>query len=144
MRSLTYRHRILMADGQVMAVAPQDARASPGAGGHLAFFAAVGRIAFVARAGAFDLGPAAGVEVDVLDGSGYGALRTWSSVAPFAALTAGGRVTFWPTDRLGIRLDPDAVLPLVRPTFAIEAVGTVYAPPALFGRASLGLEMRLL
>lgn len=141
--SLTYRHRSLTAGAQVLGLAPRDADASPGVGGHLSFFAAVGRVAVEARTGAFDLGPAAGVEVDILDGTGYGSVRTWSNVASFAALTAGAHVTFWPTGRLGIRLDPDAVLPLARPTFAVEGVGTVYRSPALFGRASLGLEMLL-
>jgi hypothetical protein len=132
-----------MADVQAIGLAPQDAAASPGVGGHLVSLAAVGRVGVEARPGAFDLGPAVGAEVDVLDATGYGSVRSWSNVGAFGALTAGAHVTYWPAKRLGIRLDADAVLPLARPTFAVEDVGTVFRPAALLGRASLGLEMPL-
>lgn len=75
-------------------------------------------------------------------GTGPGLQSAVRFAAPWVAATAGAGLHVEFTAHLGLHLGADAVVPLVRPGFAIRGVGEVYRTRQAAGRGSLGLEVR--
>lgn len=98
--------------------------------------------AVLARARVVEFGACAGLEVQGIHGNGYGVLNPMSGVAgwaaPTASLTAGVNLT--PLVWIAARVDE--VVPLSRPTFLLDGVGTIFSVFPAATRASLGVELR--
>ncbi len=113
-----------------------------GVGGHFSLAAggatacrdlAAGRVAAV--------GVCAGVEVGAVTGTSYGVALPETVRAPWAAATAGGIGTLRLGSRIALRLQAVAVIPVLRPDYQLENIGTVHRLPAVGFRGLLGIEV---
>jgi hypothetical protein len=75
-----------------------------------------------------------------LTGEGYGVATPGRAEALFAALSAEVGLLIALAPEVSLRPALGALVPFVRPTFAIHDVGTIHRPSAVAGRASLGFE----
>lgn len=88
-----------------------------------------------------------GLEVGSMRGRGYGpGILPRASRSLWMAVPVGLGLTWSPSPLVAFRLGADVIIPLVRPAFDIRtesALFTVFRAPAIGGRASLGIEIRL-
>lgn len=95
------------------------------------------------------VGACAGIEVDRVQAQGYGVTREDSASRMWLAPRAGGKLGVRITDNLELPLEIDLLVPLARPSFALESarslegpasrVDTIFRPAPVAVRASLGL-----
>jgi hypothetical protein len=119
----------------------KESESVPGAGGEFSLFEAgiLGCLRGALGEGA-SLQGCTGPALLSLRGEGYGVTTPASEKALFAVLSAelGFLVALSP--EVSLRPALGALVPFVRPTFAIHDVGTIHRPSAIAGRASLGFE----
>lgn len=77
-----------------------------------------------------------------LRGEGYGVTMPSSDEALIAAVAAEAALLVAVSRQVSLRPALGALVPLVRPTFAIHDVGTIHRPNAVAFRVSLGFEAR--
>jgi hypothetical protein len=77
-----------------------------------------------------------------LRGEGYGVTVPSSDEALIAAVAAEAALVVAISRQVSLRPALGALVPLVRPTFAIHDVGTIHRPSAVSFRVSLGFEAR--
>ena len=115
---------------------------NPGAGGtfDLADLAAAGCARFLA-ARRLSPGACLGGAVMRLHGTGFGVSEPGEATAwwPGAFFEASLRLRV--TTRHALRVAAEALVPIGRPTFALEGLGTVWRPDALAARGTLGWEV---
>jgi hypothetical protein len=113
----------------------------PGVGADMSLWAASATAAYVAAVGQAEIALGGGAQVDHADALGVGVSPVAGS-ALWPSLTAGATVLAPLVSASFLRLDVDGLVPLVRPTFVIDPLGTVHQPPVLTGRLAAGLEVR--
>lgn len=121
--------------------------ARPSAGGFVGLvtgFASVCRdvLRLLARTTRFELFPCAAFELGRIHAKGFGIDAPGDGAALWSAVRAGGLFVWRLADRVGIDLRLEAAIPLARPSFVIEGLGTVHRSAPVAGRASLGAELR--
>jgi len=94
---------------------------------------AAGRVAGV--------GLCAGVEVGAVTGTSYGVTAPATARAPWAAATAGAAGALRVGSHVALRLQVAAVIPVLRPDYQLENVGTVHRLPAAGFRGLFGVEV---
>jgi hypothetical protein len=89
------------------------------------------------------LAACAGVEAGLVRGQGLSVTPANVTDRPFASATAGVSATAALGRLVGLRLDVEALLGVVRPAFFVRNLGQLDRAPALGARALLGVEVRL-
>ncbi len=137
------RRCALDASASVRALYPRtgEAELDTGAGGDL-WLAAAGLALGVARDLApIELGARGGVEVGAMSGRGVGINNPDSARALWLAASAGAVLRLQLGARLAALAGLDLVVPLRRPRFVIDDLGSVHRAAAVTGRLALGLEL---
>lgn len=117
--------------------------ARPDAGGELRLVAADVRACPRWQWRGLGLDVCAGVEVGSLHGRGVGIEAPSSTRQPWLAFMTGPRLSYAPIPALAIGLGADLLVPIVRPTFAVENLGRLWQPRSAGFLGMLGLELRL-
>ncbi len=92
---------------------------------------------------ALAFGPCAITEAGFVSVDGYGATHRFSQRAPWAALGAGGYLSFAVGRHLLALLQADAMVPVWRPEYVFRDLpGVVYQAPAVGGRLLVGVAWR--
>jgi hypothetical protein len=116
----------------------------PTEGGDFRLLTAAARACIGLVAGAFEVGPCAGPEIDTLQASGFGSSSPSDGSATWAAFALSALGGWRVAGPLYATLRVDGVVPLARPEFVVQTPGAdllVHRPaPAL--RAALGAEVR--
>ncbi len=116
----------------------------PTAGGDVSLLAGTAAACYDVLPFAFsELAPCLGWEAGDMRASGFGVSAPGAGESLWSAARAGARFAWSPIRRLAIVLRGDAIVPVTRPNFFLQNVGTVFRPGAAAARASLGLEVRL-
>ncbi|MDC0717198.1 hypothetical protein [Nannocystis bainbridge] len=127
-------------------LAPREARPDPAepAGARLSLWTATLRACGVAGLRPrLELGGCGGLEAGALLGAGFGVEAARTRAQPWLAVVVGPELAVPVAPRLAVTLGVDAVVPLVRPQFVLDGVGSAFrANPAAF-RAVLGLQLRI-
>lgn len=84
----------------------------------------------------------AGVEVGAMVARGLGVEKPTVQRSLWAAITAGGAAAWQPVSAIALWAQVDAVVPLVRPGFAVEGLGSLFRAPPAGVQGFLGLEAR--
>jgi hypothetical protein len=110
------------------------------AGAHLSLFAGGARYCRMFLERALDVGACGGLEAGAIRGMSYGVTRPAPGVGGWVAPSVGllGQWAFSRPFSLELRLD--GLVPVLRESFQIGAVGEIYRPPPVSGRALLGVE----
>lgn len=87
-----------------------------------------------------ELGPCTGVETGTVFGSGFGVDLPGQGKGLWLAARGMLRATYRVFPRLGTRLQAGVALPLSRPTYVLDNVGTVYRANFIALRGGLALE----
>jgi hypothetical protein len=97
------------------------------------------------RAGAFEFGPCAQLDVGRIEATGFGVTRITTATALWLAAGAGaiGVVRLDASGTWTIPIHLDLLVPLERRAFVVQNVpGDVYHQPPIAGRAAIALEYR--
>jgi hypothetical protein len=113
-----------------------------GAQGSLRAWAAALRGAWVVKLAPVRLYPMVGGEVGRMSASTSGVSEPGSADAWWVALSGGAGGSVAVTPWLGVRLEAEVAVPLYRPRFFVEGLGTFHQPRLLSGRFSALLEVR--
>jgi hypothetical protein len=89
-----------------------------------------------------EIGPCAGLEMGLYEGSAFGVSEPGTGATTWTALRLGTLASWRIVGPLALRMLLEGVLPVDRPTFQITGVGNVHRPAPLSGRAAAGIEMR--
>jgi hypothetical protein len=110
------------------------------AGAHLSLFTGGARYCRMFLERKLDVGACGGLEAGAIRGMSYGVTRPGSGVGAWVAPSVGllGQWAF--SGPLSLELRLDGLVPLLRESFQIAAVGEIYRPPPVSGRALLGVE----
>lgn len=90
-----------------------------------------------------DLAPCGGIHVRFMSAQGFGTGSDHDATAVFGLASLGALIRWQLTPRISVRFAGDALVPLSRPTFVIDAAGTVYQAPPVAARAAVGFEFHL-
>ena len=90
----------------------------------------------------FELAPTLSLAWSRIRASGFGVDRPNDASIDSVALGPGGYAALRLTKPVFLRLQVEALFPLRRPDFVLDAIGDVHTVPLLVGRAQLGLEAR--
>lgn len=112
-------------------------------GGRFHQWSVGGRGCFVPRAGPVELPLCAGMEAGQVIGRGYGWRHLQTARLPWLAATASAGATLPLGRRLAAVAQAEAAVPLLRPDFAVEGVGSVLRVGAAQVRGLVGVELRL-
>jgi hypothetical protein len=94
--------------------------------------------------GAIDVAPCAGTSATFVSARGFGATNNYEASARWMSADGGILARLPLASWISVRARVDALVPLARPTFAVEGEGTVHRPPPLGVRAALGAEITFL
>jgi hypothetical protein len=83
----------------------------------------------------------AGVEIDHLEGQGFGVTVPSAGAATFGVAALGGLLDLPLASHLSAELRAGATAPFARPAFYFDAIGTVHRPSPVGGRLSGGLAV---
>lgn len=139
------RRCALSASAALRALAPRtgEAELDTGAGGDLWLAAGGAALGLVRAAGPLELGARGGLEVGVMSGRGVGINHPDSGRALWLAASAGAVLGVPLAGRLEAVVGLDLVVPLLRPRFVIDDLGSVHRAAAVTGRLALGLELEM-
>lgn len=115
---------------------------APARGADLNLWVAGARSCYTVQPEWLELGPCLGFEGGQLRAAAFGTDRTGSGDAAWLALRAEAFARRQLIGPLAARLQLVLAAPLRRPEFVLENVGSVFRPPAVIGRAEIGLELR--
>ena len=90
----------------------------------------------------FDLAPCAAFEIGRMHASGFGVSNPGAGDALWTAARAGARFAYWPVSRAAVVVRVEGVVPMTRPGFVLENLGSVYRPGPVAGRLGGGVEVR--
>jgi len=102
---------------------------------------ASGRACWAILRGAAELSPCAGADVTFSSGTGFGAAENYTPSATWVSVAGGGLLRVPLTSFLALRAELAALVPLTRPRFVVDGDGTVYGPPAMGARGTIGAEI---
>lgn len=88
-----------------------------------------------------EVGLCAGVEAGAVTGTSYGVTATATASAPWAAATASGAAGVRLGSRVTLRAQAAAVVPVLRPDYRLENLGTVHRLPPVGFRGLFGVEV---
>ena len=91
----------------------------------------------------FTLWACGGIELERVQGQGFGVDHPSSGVGTWPAPTLALTPSWLPTRHLGVMLESTLAVPLDRPTFALTGIGNVFRPAPVAGRVVLAIELRL-
>lgn len=83
-----------------------------------------------------------GVEAGLMRGRGLGIDEPARTNIPWVAVDLGPSIVFGPRRFIGLWLGVDLVVPVTRPTFAVDGERTTHRPAPVAGTAVLGVEGR--
>jgi hypothetical protein len=115
----------------------------PGEGGNFQLFALSGRACVGTARGPLEVAPCVGAEMDAMQASGIGSSIPGNGSAAWGALLASGRAGLRLSQRFGVGLRVEGVLPLARPQFVVQTPTTdldVHRPASVGFRAALCAE----
>mgnify|MGYP001012915302 CR=1 FL=1 len=92
--------------------------------------------------GSFEVGPRLGAELTYMRADSFGATSPSHGSDAWLGLSGGALAAWAPIRLLALRLEVDATIPLSRPEFVVVGAGIVHKPPALTGRAGIGVGVR--
>ena len=93
-------------------------------------------------AGRVVVGPCGGIELGAMRAKAFGVRSPGDVSELWAAAMAGGSALVELTKAVGIDLGIFAGVPLRRPDFVLEGVGSVHQPSRILGRTSLGARLQ--
>jgi hypothetical protein len=137
------RRCALGASAAVRALVPRtgEAELDSSAGGDLWLAAGALALGLARDLGAIELGARGGLEVGAMSGRGVGINHPDSGRALWLAASAGAALRVPLAAQLAALAGLDLVVPLRRPRFVIEDLGSVHRPAVVNGRLALGLEL---
>ncbi len=91
-----------------------------------------------------DLAPCLGASLHLVSASGFGATDNYDASARWVSADGGALARMPVGAWLALRVRADALVPLSRPTFAVENEGIVHRAPPIGLRASVGAELTFL
>lgn len=94
--------------------------------------------------GGVAIAPCAVASMHFVSAQGFGATENYDATARWVSIDGGLLARLPLASWLGLRARADALVPLARPTFAVENEGVVHRPPPVGLRASLGAELTFL
>jgi len=118
------------------------AEAPPTAAGDLWLFAGGVAVCWTPLRARIELGACGGLEGGVMLGEGSGVTRSVRDGAPWIGPWAVARAAFEVTPWLAASVALEAMVPLNRPAFVIEGVGTIHRAGPVVGRLAPALEVR--
>lgn len=89
----------------------------------------------------FALSPCIGSEYHLMKAQGFGSDSNYDATARWAAFSAGALGVAQLTRRVALRADVEGRVPLARPRFFVERVGTVHEVPGFAVTALFGAEV---
>jgi hypothetical protein len=114
------------------------------AGADFSLVAAGARGCVAVLRSAVEASPCLGADASFVSARGFGADHNYATGGAWVS-AAGGLLVAVPIARwLAIRGQAEATVPFARPRFVVENDGTVYRPPTLGARATIGAELRFL
>jgi hypothetical protein len=84
------------------------------------------------------IGPCVGIELGAMRAKAFGVRAPGEAVEPWVAAFSGLSAVVELMPSLGLELDLWGGVPLRRPDFVLEGVGSVHQPSRILGRTSLG------
>lgn len=93
---------------------------------------------------AVEVAPCAGGSIHWVSAEGFGATANYDASARWVSADGGLLARAPLTSWLALRARADGLVPLGRPTFAVENEGVVHRPPPFGVRAALGVELNFL
>jgi hypothetical protein len=115
---------------------------APSVGAHLSLISGAARTCLLLpREGRWSVPICGGFELGVMHGAGFGAAVPESAQSLWGAAVVGPAVRFSASRRWALWVELDAVVPLIRPGFYVENLGTLYVAPAAGTRGAVGLEV---
>ncbi len=137
------RRCALGASVAVRALVPRtgEAELDSSAGGDLWLAAGALALGLARDLGAIELGARGGLEVGAMSGRGVGINHPDSGRALWLAASAGAALRVPLAAQLAALAGLDLVVPLRRPRFVIDDLGSVHRAAAVTGRIALGLEL---
>jgi len=137
------RRCALGASAAVRALYPRtgEAELDTSAGGDLWLAAGALALGLARDLGAIELGARGGLEVGAMSGRGVGINHPDSGRALWLAASAGAVLRVPLGARLAALAGLDLVVPIRRPRFVIDDLGSVHRAAAVTGRLALGLEL---
>ena len=82
-----------------------------------------------------------GVDAGQMSGEGVGLDYVERAVRPYVSAAIAPALVWGPTPRMGVFVGVEGVVPLLRPTFEAQNVGTIHRTGAFAGQANLGIEV---
>jgi hypothetical protein len=122
---------------------PRDDHVTAGTGGHVWGGAAMAIGCGSLWDGPVALAPCAGVEVDWLDGRGFGIGSPRQGAIAWPDIAFGADLTVNVTRLIAARFAAFGLVPLARPELFLEGIGTIDRPSAVAGRFSAGIVFLL-
>jgi hypothetical protein len=83
----------------------------------------------------------AGIELGAMHAAGTGVTTPTAHWVFEAAQVDQIAATFWLVGPVGLRVAAGVAVPLVRPTFVLDGIGTIYTQAPVAARASAGVEL---
>jgi hypothetical protein len=121
--------------------------AHPSEGGDFDLVSAGGRVGWALVDGSKDrsmeIAPTIALSWSHVRASGVGVEQPNDTSIDLLAFGPGGYVSVPIAAPLFVRLQIEALFPFHRPTFVLENIGDVHAVPAVIGRGTLALELRI-
>jgi hypothetical protein len=99
------------------------------------------RACWLPLASTIEVGPCAGLGLDMVSGHGFGAASTTSTTMWTVTSSFGAMGSVRLTDTLSVRAGAGALVPFARPTFVIEGPGFVHRLPVASFAMSAGVEL---
>ena len=91
---------------------------------------------------AITVGPCLGLDVDHVDGSGYGSSHVADGSSTWFAPSVGALARWTPLRFFAVTALADVAFPVSRPSFYIEGGGAIYRPSAAALRGQIAAEVR--
>lgn len=118
-----------------------SAPASPSVGGYLSAYSLRLGAGYAARWSRVSLGILGTLEGAIVRGRGTGVPEVREALSPWVALGAEGRVEIPVIRLISLVISAGAAVPLARPEFFIENVGTLFETPTLTARGAISVEL---
>lgn len=115
----------------------------PSIGARLDLTSATARGCLTPRLGRWNFPVCAGFEIGLMRGEGFGVATTTRDTSVWGAVVIGPALRFSLSKYVGLWLEADAVIPVLRPGFHIRNLGTLYVVPQGASRALGGVEVNL-
>lgn len=110
-------------------------------GGYVSAYSLRVGAGYIARWSRISLGVLGSIEGAIVRGRGEGVADVREALSPWVAIGADSRVEIPVITRFSLVISAGLAVPLARPEFFIENVGTFFQTPPLTARGALGVEL---